>query len=68
MFRLAALTALALLPNLVGIGELVATNLEYQKSPVMFYQRLSRIGEYPPIFAQPQAPPCSMDRRTHPVG
>ena len=53
LFRLGALTALALLPNVVGIGEIVITNLEYQKSPVMFYQRLSRLGDYPPIFAQP---------------
>lgn len=48
----AAVTVL-LLPNLTGMMEIILTNLEYRTSPVMFFQKLSKLRNYPPLFAQP---------------
>ncbi len=59
---------LVMVPNLVGIYELLTTNLEYQRSPVLFYQRLARLPAYPPMFAQPWSMMGSWIRQNTPPG
>ena len=40
-------------PNILGIQQLLETNLDYLKSPIAFHLKISRLRDYPPMFAQP---------------
>lgn len=52
--RLLILATIALmLPNISGVYQLIAANLQYRQSRLLMYLQLARQQEYPPMFAQP---------------